>query len=80
MVGVTFIRNCVSTAFIFALNPWFNSVGIQNVIITISLVATFILSFVVVFLKWGKTFRGLTAERYQRLAVLSKDQAERISR
>ncbi|KAL4940530.1 hypothetical protein BDV06DRAFT_196352 [Aspergillus oleicola] len=78
MVGVTFIRNCVSTAFIFALDPWFVSVGIQNVIITMSLIATFILSFAVVFLKWGKKFRGLTAEQYQRLTLLSKDQAERI--
>ncbi|KAL3449897.1 major facilitator superfamily domain-containing protein [Aspergillus insuetus] len=78
MVGVTFIRNCVSTAFIFALDPWFAYVGIQNVIITMSLIAAFILSFAVVFLKWGKRFRGMTAERYRRLAVLSKDQAERI--
>ncbi|KAL2835671.1 major facilitator superfamily domain-containing protein [Aspergillus pseudoustus] len=77
MVGVTFIRNCVSTAFIFALDPWFASVGIQNVIISMSLIATFILSFAVVFLKWGKKFRGLTAERYQRLTLLSNDQAER---
>jgi hypothetical protein len=77
MVGVTFIRNSVSTAFIFALDPWFASVGIQNVIISMSFIATFILSFAAVFLKWGRKFRGLTAERYQRLTMLSKDQAER---
>ncbi|OJJ66499.1 hypothetical protein ASPBRDRAFT_69646 [Aspergillus brasiliensis CBS 101740] len=78
MVGVTFIRNGVSTAFIFALDPWFAAVGIQNVIISMSLIATFILSFAVVLLKWGKRLRGITAKRYQRLAMLSRDQAERI--
>ncbi|KAL2828962.1 major facilitator superfamily domain-containing protein [Aspergillus cavernicola] len=69
LVGVTFIRNAVSTAFIFALDPWFNAIGIRNVVISMAVIATFVLSFVAVFLRWGKWFRARTASRYRRYAL-----------
>ncbi|KAG5809300.1 hypothetical protein H9Q74_005675 [Fusarium xylarioides] len=70
LVGVTIVRNAFSTAFIFALDPWVRSVGIQWVLITIVLITTVILSLTGVLLKYGKPFRAHTAERYQHLALL----------
>ncbi|KAJ5766327.1 MFS general substrate transporter [Penicillium nucicola] len=68
LVGVTFVRNTVSTCFIFALTPWFAAVGIQNVILSIACIATFFLCFVGIFIKWGKQFRARTAARYKMFA------------
>ncbi|OKL61002.1 hypothetical protein UA08_03674 [Talaromyces atroroseus] len=64
LVGVTFVRNSVSTIFVFALDPWFAVNGISNVILAITLIATFCLSFAAVLLKWGKQFRIHTAAQY----------------
>ncbi|KAK4863984.1 hypothetical protein LT330_010194 [Penicillium expansum] len=65
MVGITFVRNAVSTSFIFALDPWFHAVGIQNVILSMAVIATFVLLFALVFLKYGKVLRAFTAPKYQ---------------
>lgn len=65
MVGITFVRNCVSTSFIFALNPWFDAVGISNVILTMAVIAVLFLLFTLVFLKYGKTLRAFTASKYR---------------
>ncbi|KAH6974177.1 serine/threonine kinase 16 [Ilyonectria sp. MPI-CAGE-AT-0026] len=70
LVGVTVVRNTFSTAFIFAVTPWVAAVGIKWVIITIVLITTVILMLTAVLIKWGKTFRAQTAERYQRFALL----------
>lgn len=42
--------------------------GIQNCVITISAIGTFILAFVVLFIWKGKMFRVWTRERYLRMA------------
>ncbi|KAK2699254.1 hypothetical protein QWA68_001963 [Fusarium oxysporum] len=70
LVGVTIVRNAFSTAFIFALDPWIRSVGIQWVLVTIVLITTVILSLTGVLIKYDKPFRAHTAERYQRFALL----------
>ncbi|KAI8713848.1 hypothetical protein NCS52_01230600 [Fusarium sp. LHS14.1] len=70
LVGVTIVRNLFSTAFIFALDPWIRSAGIQWVLITIVLITIAILSLTGVLIKYGKAFRAHTAERYQCLALL----------
>ncbi|KAH8703777.1 major facilitator superfamily domain-containing protein [Talaromyces proteolyticus] len=68
LVGITFIRNAVNTGIIFALTPWFAAIGVQYVILTLALIATLILSFVMVFLKWGKRFREQTSVRYKKFS------------
>ncbi|RSL71291.1 hypothetical protein CEP53_001568 [Fusarium sp. AF-6] len=70
LVGVTVVRNTFSTIFIFAVDPWVHAVGIKWVIITIVLITTGILSLTAIFIKYGKTFRARTAQRYQRYALL----------
>ncbi|KAL3476275.1 major facilitator superfamily domain-containing protein [Aspergillus californicus] len=71
LVGVTFIRNAVSTAFIFALDPWFKAIGIRNVVISMAVISVFVLSFAAVFLRWGKQLRAHGASRYRRYALLN---------
>lgn len=70
LVGVTVVRNTLSTAFIFAVTPWVATVGIKWVIITIVLITTVVLMFTAVFIKWGRAFRAHTAARYQHFALL----------
>ncbi|KAM0541585.1 hypothetical protein ACHAPJ_013187 [Fusarium lateritium] len=69
LVGVTVVRNAFSTAFIFALTPWIDRIGITYVFVTLLLISLFILAFFVVFLKWGKMFRAQCAARYQYYAA-----------
>ncbi|OJJ50366.1 hypothetical protein ASPZODRAFT_23017 [Penicilliopsis zonata CBS 506.65] len=69
LVGVTVIRNSFSTAFIFALTPWISAIGIKYVFVTILLIACAILAFSAVFIKWGKQFRSMSADRYRRYAL-----------
>ncbi|RFU28298.1 hypothetical protein B7463_g8031, partial [Scytalidium lignicola] len=69
LVGVTVVRNTFSTIFIFALSPWVRAVGIKWALITIILIACAVLSFFVVFLRWGKTFRARSAARYHHYAL-----------
>ncbi|KAJ5207579.1 Major facilitator superfamily domain general substrate transporter [Penicillium cf. viridicatum] len=68
MVGITFVRNSVSTSFIFSLDPWFKAVGVQNVILSMAAIAAFFLLCSLVFLKYGKALRVLTASKYRQLA------------
>ncbi|RDL31800.1 Uncharacterized protein BP5553_09202 [Venustampulla echinocandica] len=69
LVGVTIVRNVFSTAFIFALSPWVAAVGIKYVLVTIVLIATVILSFLAVFIIFGKIFRARSAARYKYYAA-----------
>ncbi|EED12970.1 conserved hypothetical protein [Talaromyces stipitatus ATCC 10500] len=70
IVGVTFIRNSFSTAFIFALAPWVAKVGLKNTFITILVMAIAILMIFVVFLRYGKAIRRIFASRYIHYAAL----------
>ncbi|UPK94441.1 hypothetical protein LCI18_005376 [Fusarium solani-melongenae] len=69
LVAVTVVRNTFSTAFIFALTPWIEKIGITYVFVTILLLATIILGFFGVLLRWGKAFRAHCAPRYQYYAA-----------
>ncbi|OKL64099.1 hypothetical protein UA08_00624 [Talaromyces atroroseus] len=64
LVGVTFTRNAFSAAFIFALTPWIDKVGLENTFITILVIAVAILMVFVVFLRYGKALRRIFASRY----------------
>ncbi|KAJ4303521.1 hypothetical protein N0V90_002417 [Kalmusia sp. IMI 367209] len=69
VVGVTLVRNSFSTAFIFALSPWEEKVGLKWVFVTILLIACAILAMLGVFIKWGKKFRGQCAAKYRYYSV-----------
>lgn len=57
-VGVTVVRNALSTAFIFALTPWIRKIGITNVFVIILLISVLILGQFAVLLKWGKIIQS----------------------
>ncbi|KAL2854998.1 MFS general substrate transporter [Aspergillus pseudoustus] len=65
LVGVTLVRNSFSTAFIFALTPWIDRIGVKYVLVTILLIACAFLSLFGVFIRFGKAFRERTSSRYQ---------------
>lgn len=69
LTAVTSVRNTLSTVFVFALTPWIAAVGVANVFNIIGAVGTLILSFAVVFLWRGKTFRIKTAKTYRYYAA-----------
>ncbi|KOC15616.1 hypothetical protein AFLA70_269g001790 [Aspergillus flavus AF70] len=64
LVGVTFIRNLISTVFVFALAPWIASSGLTGFYITFSVILTVILLGNILFLIYGKKLRVLGARRY----------------
>ncbi|KAJ5100516.1 serine/threonine kinase 16 [Penicillium angulare] len=77
LVAVTVVRNTFSTVFIFALTPWIDAIGVKYVFVTMLLIATTILLFVAVLIRWGKNFRARSAERYQFYAL--RQYTERLS-
>jgi uncharacterized membrane protein len=68
LVGVVFTRNAISVAVLFALTPWINGMGIQNLHVLIAVLCFAICSIPVLLLVWGKKARIATAEKYKRLA------------
>ncbi|CAG8110845.1 unnamed protein product [Penicillium salamii] len=64
VVGVTFIRNLISTIFIFALQPWCDSVGLAWFYVTFGLISTVVLLGNLIFIYYGKTLRAKLAGTY----------------
>ncbi|KAJ5785815.1 uncharacterized protein N7503_011027 [Penicillium pulvis] len=65
IVGVTFIRNLISTVFVFALAPWVDRVGLTWFYVTFGLISTLVLLGNFIFIYFGKKFRVMTAGRYR---------------
>lgn len=74
MVGVTFVRNSISTIFVFVLTPWIASAGITGFYISFSVIVSVILLGLVVFVFFGRKFRVKSAARYRHLAEKQIDQ------
>jgi hypothetical protein len=67
-VGVVFTRNAFSVVVLFALTPWINGMGIQNLHILVAVLCFVILLLPVPLLIWGKKARIATARRYNKMA------------
>ncbi|KAJ5609673.1 hypothetical protein N7528_010240 [Penicillium herquei] len=65
VVGVTFIRNLISTIFVFALQPWCDRVGLSWFYVTFGLISTAVLLGNFIFIYFGKKFRARVAGRYR---------------
>ncbi|GLI79756.1 hypothetical protein PoHVEF18_008097 [Penicillium ochrochloron] len=65
VVGVTFIRNLISTIFVFALAPWVDRVGLTWFYVTFGLITTVIMLGNVIFIYFGKSFRVRAAGKYR---------------
>lgn len=64
-MGVSFVRNAIATALIFAIPPWMDGMGVYNMFILLGCLAILVNSPYVLFLIWGKKWRGMTANRYR---------------
>ncbi|KAJ5647470.1 hypothetical protein N7490_003842 [Penicillium lividum] len=71
IVGVTFIRNLISTIFVFALQPWVDRVGLTWFYVTFGLISTVVLLGNFVFIYFGKKFRVQAAGRYRQFSTQS---------
>ncbi|KAH7116303.1 major facilitator superfamily domain-containing protein, partial [Dactylonectria macrodidyma] len=67
-IGVAFIRNCFSIAISFALVPWMDAQGTQNMSIVMGVWATAVAFIHVPLLIWGKRIRVKTAGAYELMA------------
>lgn len=66
VVGITFIRNCLATTFVFALTPWVAKVQLHNVMLTFAMMTVFFIGVgTVVFLVYGKRLRTATIGMYR---------------
>ncbi|KAH7137426.1 major facilitator superfamily domain-containing protein [Dactylonectria estremocensis] len=66
-VAVTFVRNCVSIAIYFALVPWMDAQGIQNMFIVMGFWGMAVGFIHVAFILWGKRWRENTAPMYWKM-------------
>lgn len=66
ITSVLLIRAIFATGFTFAIQPWIARSGVQNAFIAMAMLAFAMLLSSTIFLKWGKTFRRMTAARYLR--------------
>ncbi|KAI4681300.1 uncharacterized protein J4E84_007536 [Alternaria hordeiaustralica] len=69
MIGIVFVRNLFAVVILFALTPWTNNMGIQNVSIITAAVCFAILLIPIPLLLWGKKIRVATATKYKRMAM-----------
>lgn len=68
MVGVTFIRNAISTIFVFAQTPWISRVGLDWFYVTFGLIVTVTMLGNLPLIYFGKRLRVISADRYHRYA------------
>lgn len=64
LVGISFVRNSIATALIFALPAWIDGMGVYDTFVLLSCLAVVIYSSVILFVIWGKKWRVRTASRY----------------
>ncbi|ORY02841.1 major facilitator superfamily domain-containing protein [Clohesyomyces aquaticus] len=69
LVGVVFVRNVFSVIVLFALTPWINRMGVQNVHILTATIVLAVLLLPAPLLVWGKKIRIATAKRYRDMAM-----------
>lgn len=68
MVGVIFVKNLFPTIFVFALTPWLTAAGLQNLMITLTVIIVIFLSGSLALIKWGKQLRARSAKKYFQFA------------
>lgn len=64
ITGVLLLRALFAMGFSFAIQPWLERGGIQNTFIAMAMIALALLLSSGILIKWGKTFRRVTANRY----------------
>ena len=69
VTGVIVIRALIGTGFTFAIQPWLEASGVENTFIACAVIGWAVFASALIFIKWGKTFRRMTAERYMKASL-----------
>ncbi|PWY72456.1 MFS transporter [Aspergillus sclerotioniger CBS 115572] len=67
MASVILVRNTMSFAMGYGITPWVNHLGYQNCFISAAFVGMACAAVFLVMIKWGKTFRIHSREKYWRI-------------
>ncbi|KAB8230236.1 major facilitator superfamily domain-containing protein [Aspergillus alliaceus] len=70
LVVITIIRNVVSTAISFVVNPWMSGLGVQNMFISAGCLCFGTMIFVIPMIIWGRKARSKTTDFY--LSVVAR--------
>lgn len=65
-VSVMMMRNTIGFGFSYAITPWYTNMGLQNCFITAGIVSLVCTLTFLVMIKYGKTLRRMSTERYLR--------------
>ncbi|OAL30812.1 hypothetical protein AYO22_01432 [Fonsecaea multimorphosa] len=68
LVAVVFVRNGLSLVIMFSLSPWRSALGLQNLFVSLAMIALAIFLVPIPLMIWGKKARVKTAERYRNLS------------
>ncbi|KAF4334400.1 HOL1 substrate-H+ antiporter [Fusarium beomiforme] len=71
ITAVILIRNIIGCAMTFGIQPWIDSMGVQNTFLLVCFLSFFITIFAAAFICWGKKFRFLTKMAYLSFAASS---------
>ncbi|ORY60290.1 major facilitator superfamily transporter [Pseudomassariella vexata] len=69
LVPIAFTRNAFATLIVFALTPWIESMGLENMFITATILCLVTLSSTIMMMIWGRRMRVWSADRYERFAA-----------
>ncbi|KAL2107322.1 hypothetical protein VUR80DRAFT_5395 [Thermomyces stellatus] len=64
LVTVIIIRNTIGFAFNYAINPWIDSMGLQNCFISVSMLALLTTMSFLLMIVWGKNLRRASSKKY----------------
>ncbi|PGH28274.1 hypothetical protein AJ80_00165 [Polytolypa hystricis UAMH7299] len=65
-VSVMMIRNTIGFGFSYAITPWYTNMGLQNCFITAAMVSIVCTMTFLLMVKYGKTLRRMSTEKYLR--------------
>jgi len=69
LIIITVVRNGISTATTFAIDPWLNGLGLQNMFISVGCISLGILLLTIPMVIWGRKARCYTAGFYNGIAA-----------
>ncbi|OJJ31457.1 hypothetical protein ASPWEDRAFT_54605 [Aspergillus wentii DTO 134E9] len=64
LIVITYVRNGLATATTFAINPWLNGLGVQNMFISVGCLCIGIQLLFIPMVVWGRRARGWTEGYY----------------
>lgn len=73
MVTVILLRNTIGFAFSYALNPWIDSMGLQNCFISVAMLSLISTMSFLPIMYWGKRLRRFSSKKYWQYVAEDKN-------